>query len=271
MVLLEDLVKRPEKQYFPQFFQMVIDVSNGLGIACLWIYSNFVLFLLAFLIALYINFNFNTVMVGLIYLVPLIPAGLEADNAVRFLIVSFHNTVFGLIELVLFVITVRGTDATFDRHHIKQLVGHTLPIATALIGLSFVSRMTTVPVTWVELGAIMIVFFAGSILRVIATVQMGSRFKFDIVFREEQTLKTDQLYAFMRHPSYTAMMLVILAYAMTTHHWLAGGIGVSLGWVGFQYRIHHEEMALKQQFGDEFIKYRSNVGMWLPRLGGRDK
>ena len=250
---------------------MVIDVSGALGIACLWIYSNFVLFLLAFLIALYINFNFNTVMVGLIYLLPLIPAGLEAENAVRFLIVSFQNTVFGLIELVLFVITVRSADAAFDKDHIKQLIGHTLPIAVALMGLSFVSRMTPIPVTWVELGAIMFVFFAGSIMRVIATYQMGARFKFDIVFREEQTLKTDQLYAYMRHPSYTAMMLVILAYAMNTHHWVIGGVGVVLGWLGFQYRIYHEENALKQQFGEEYLKYRLKAGMWLPRLGGAGK
>ncbi|MFQ5443797.1 MAG: methyltransferase family protein [Nitrospinales bacterium] len=250
---------------------MVIDVSDGLGIACLWVYSNFTLFLIAFLIALYINFNFNTVMVGLIYLLPLIPAGLEAENAVRFLIVSFQNTVFGLIELVLFVITVRSADAAFDKSHIKQLIGHTLPIAAALMGLSFISRMTLIPVTWVELGAIMLVFFAGSILRVIATYQMGARFKFDIVFREEQTLKTDQLYATMRHPSYTAMMLVILAYAMNTHQWIIGGIGLALAWLGFQYRIYHEENALKQQFGEEYLKYHSNAGMWFPKLGGAGK
>lgn len=232
----------------------------------LWVYGNFVLFLAVFLAALYINFNFNTVIVGLIYLLPLVPVGLSLENADRFLLVSFHNLVYGIIELVLFVVTVRKTDITFDKEHVLQLFGHVLPIAAALIGLSFVSRMTTVPVTTVELALIMAVFFCGAGMRVLAVYQLGSvGFKFDIVFREEQKLKTDQLYGRMRHPAYTAMMLVVLAYALTTHGWLAGSLGMVSAWFGFQFRIFHEEKALAARYGLEYLEYRAKTGMWLPK------
>ncbi|MDE0848699.1 MAG: isoprenylcysteine carboxylmethyltransferase family protein, partial [Nitrospinaceae bacterium] len=98
-------------------------------------------------------------------------------------------------------------------------------------------------------------------------VQLGVlRFKFNIAFREKQTLKTDQLHGLMRHPTYTAMMLVILAYAVTTHSWLAGGLGTLSAWFGFQFRIHFEERALKEQFGVEYERYRSQTPMWLPFL-----
>ncbi|MGV7222534.1 MAG: methyltransferase family protein [Nitrospinales bacterium] len=231
----------------------------------IWIVCNFSLFLVAFIGSLYINFNFNMIMVGLIYLLPLIPLGYSAENADRFLIVSIQNTLFGLLELFIFAVTVKGGDATFDKEHIKQLFGHTLPIAVALIGLSYVSRATNISVSSAELMVICSIFFVGFIMRALAVYQIGkSAFKFDIVFRREQKLKEDQLYSLCRHPSYTAMMIVILAYAITTHSWIIGALGLLSAWFGFQYRIYHEELALKNQFGDEYIRYRNRTSMWFP-------
>lgn len=232
-----------------------------------WIVANFLVYLTVLIVALCINCNFTIIMVGMIYLLPLIPTGWEAVIGPRFVVQSIHNTVFGIIELVIFVITVKPADATFDRPHVKQLLGHTFPIAVALIGLSYVSRMSEVPLGKFELAIIMAVFAAGSIMRVVAVYQLGSQaFKFDIVFREKQTLRTEKLYSWIRHPSYTAMMIVILAYALSTHHWPAGGLGLVSAWFGFQYRIHHEEKALFEQFGERYVEYRNKTGMWLPKM-----
>lgn len=232
-----------------------------------WILTNFLIYLAVFVVALCINYNFTIIMVGMIYLLPLIPVGWEATIGPRFVVQSIHNMVFGIIELVIVVITVKPADTTFDRAHIKQLMGHTLPIAAALIGLSYVSRMSDIPMSQLELTVIMAIFVAGSIMRVVAVYQLGAQaFKFDIVFREQQTLRKKKLYGWIRHPSYTAMMIVILAYALTTHHWLAGGLGMVSAWFGFQYRIYHEENALLEQFGEEYVEYRSKTGMWFPKL-----
>jgi protein-S-isoprenylcysteine O-methyltransferase Ste14 len=232
-----------------------------------WIVANFFIYLVVFAVALCINYNFNIIMVGMIYLLPLIPIGWETAIGPRFVVQSIHNTVFGIIELVIFVITVRPTDAKFDRAHVKQLLGHTLPIAAALIGLSTISRMSIVPLGKLELAIIMAVFIVGSIIRVMAVYQLGSQaFKFDIIFREQQTLRTEKLYSWIRHPSYTAMMIVILAYALTTHHWLAGGLGLASAWFGFQYRIYHEEKALLEQFDEDYVAYRNKTGMWFPKM-----
>ena len=62
-------------------------------------------------------------------------------------------------------------------------------------------------------------------------------------------------------------MIVILAYALTTHRWEAGLLGLISAWFGFQYRIHHEEVALERQFGDPYRACRARTGMWLPRGG----
>ena len=230
-----------------------------------WINLNFGIYLTVFGWALICNFNFNIILVGCIYLAPLIPLGLTPENADRFLLVSFFNTIFGIIELIIFVVTVKREDMTFDRPFFVQLFGHSLPIGAALIGLSYVARMTAIPVAPVELTVILALFVWGSVMRVVAVYQLGAlAFKFDIAFRDKQTLKTDQLYGLMRHPSYTAMMIVIISYAVTTHSWIWAFIGILSAWFGFQFRIYHEEKALAEQYGSDYDNFRSKSGMWLP-------
>lgn len=240
---------------------------NSLNLVQLWLYANLILYIAVFAIALFINFNFNAIMVGIIYLVPLIPIGVNPENAIRFLMVSFHNTIFGIIELVIFTITIRQEDITFDKEFIKQLAGHTLPIAIALIGLSYVARASTAPLPTWEFIAIVSSFILGAILRVLAVYQIGAvAFKFDIVFRDKQRLKIDQLYRYLRHPSYAAMMIVIFAYALTTHNLVFGVLGMISGWFGFHYRIIYEDKALEKQFGQEYKDYHARTGTWFPRL-----
>ena len=242
-------------------------IMNSLNLVQFWLYANLTLYIIAFALALFINFNFNAIMVGIIYLVPLIPFGVNSENAIRFLIVSFHNTVFGIIELVIFTITIRREDITFDKEFIKQLFGHTLPIAVALIGLSFIARATTAPLPIWEFIAITFSFILGAILRVLAVYQIVAvAFKFDIAFREKQQLKTDQLYSYLRHPSYAAMMIVIFAYALATHNLVLGVLGMISGWFGFHYRIIYEDKALEGQFGQEYKDYKAKTGTWFPKL-----
>jgi len=223
------------------------------------------LYLIVFAVSLLRNGNFNTILVGLTYMAPLVPLGMTPGNEARFLTVSLLNTIFGIIELVIFVRTVKPGDVKFDAEFFQQLTGHVLPIILALLGLSFLARATEVPISWTELAIITALFIFGSVMRVVAVCQLGKTgFKFDIVFREDQKLKTTQLYSLIRHPSYTAMMIVILAYAVTAHSWTFGVIGIISAWFGFQYRIYYEEKALAEQFGKEYQDYRGSTGMWLP-------
>ena len=233
--------------------------------APLLIYINFFVFLVIFVVAVTRNSNFNTFLIGFTYLAPLIPFGFNPENIERFLLVSYFNLIFGIIEVVVFVITVKPGDTPFDQDHLKQLFGHTLPIIAALLSLSFLGRSTEIPLSAFELGVIIFLFMLGSAMRVIAIYQIGAlAFKFDIVFRNEQKLKTDQLYSLMRHPSYTAMMIVVISYAMVTHSLFFGIFGVLIAWIGFQYRIYHEERELVDQFGEEYQAFRSSTGMWFP-------
>ena len=235
--------------------------------AILLLQINFVFFSAIFLFCLFSNFNFNIVLVGITYLLPLVPFWLGSAPAERILIVSYCNLIFGIIEVVFFSLTERPEDINFNKAYIQQLFGHVLPIVVALLGMSFISRSTLILVGPVELSIIVLLFTVGCSIRILAIAQLGVlRFKFNIAFREQQTLKTDQLHGYMRHPTYTAMMLVVLAYAVTTHSWYVGIAGILSSCFGFQFRIHFEEQALKEQFGEEYDNYRVKTPMWLPFL-----
>ena len=235
--------------------------------AILLLQINFVFFSAIFLFCLFRNFNFNIVLVGITYLLPLVPFWLGSAPAERILIVSYCNLIFGIIEVVFFSLTERPEDIKFNKAYIQQLFGHVLPIVVALLGMSFISRSTLILVGPVELSIIVLLFTAGCSMRILAIAQLGVlRFKFNIAFREQQTLKTDQLHGYMRHPTYTAMMLVVLAYAVTTQSLYVGIAGILSAWFGFQFRIHFEEQALKEQFGEEYDNYRVKTPMWLPFL-----
>ena len=223
---------------------------------------NFVFYCAVFIICLIKNYNFNIILVGLTYLAPIIPLGMTDANIERFLIVSYCNLIFGTIEVIFFALTERPEDIIFDKAYFQQLWGHVMPIVIALMGMSFVSRASDAPVKLLEAIIITLVFFLGSTIRIWAIAQLGVlRFKFNIAFREKQTLKTDGLHGLVRHPTYTAMMLVVIAYAITTHSWVAGILGILSAVFGFQFRIHFEEIALQQQYGKEYERYRANSPM----------
>ena len=151
---------------------------------------NFVFYCAVFIICLIKNYNFNIILVGLTYLAPIIPLGMTDANIERFLIVSYCNLIFGTIEVIFFVLTERPEDITFDKAYFQQLWGHVMPIVIALMGMSFVSRASDAPVKLLEAIIITLVFFLGSTIRIWAIAQLGVlRFKFNIAFREKQTLK----------------------------------------------------------------------------------
>ena len=215
--------------------------------AILLLQINFALFATIFLFCLFRSFNLNIILVGLTYLLPLVPWWLGSAQVDRILIVSYSNLIFGIIEIVFFTLTERQEDVKFNKAYLQQLFGHVLPIIAALIGMSFVSRTTLIPVETWELFLIATLFTFGTTLRILAISQLGLlRFKFNIAFREKQTLKTDQLHSYMRHPTYTGMMIVIIAYAVIAHSLTWGVLGIASALVGFQYRIYHEENTFLQ-------------------------
>ncbi len=111
-------------------------------------------------------------------------------------------------------------------------------------------------------GAALVV--AGVLFRWFAIISLGKMFTTNVSIQNEHKLKTDGLYAVLRHPSYTGSLMSFL------------GLGISLGNIyslvvvfipvtlAFLYRIKVEEDALSKHFGEKYEVYKSHTKKLIP-------
>jgi len=83
---------------------------------------------------------------------------------------------------------------------------------------------------------------------------------------KEQALVTSGPYQSIRHPIYTAFLLIMGATLLISANWLIG-----LSWIGMTAleiasRIGFEESLMLEYFGDQYRDYMKKTGRLLPRL-----
>jgi protein-S-isoprenylcysteine O-methyltransferase Ste14 len=130
-----------------------------------------------------------------------------------------------------------------------EFIGHTAP-ATMFGGAH-----------WLKLAAV-VVLIAGLIVRWTAILSLGKAFSANVAIRGSQTIYQSGLYRWVRHPSYTGLLLVFVAIALHERNWMAAAILLPLTTAAVLYRIHVEEAALHEAFGAEYEAY-SKVTMRL--------
>jgi protein-S-isoprenylcysteine O-methyltransferase Ste14 len=82
----------------------------------------------------------------------------------------------------------------------------------------------------------------------------------------EQTFVTGGPYRRIRHPIYTAFLMIMSATLFISANWFVG-----LAWIGMTSlevasRIRFEEEIMVERFGDEYLAYMEGTGRLLPRL-----
>lgn len=95
---------------------------------------------------------------------------------------------------------------------------------------------------------------------------LGANFTPALRLREQHTLVTSGPYRYVRHPMYTAAVLM----------WLASGLIAANGFIGlgsFAFlsfalkRIPDEEAMMVEAFGEEYRSYQQRTGALFPKLG----
>jgi protein-S-isoprenylcysteine O-methyltransferase Ste14 len=106
-------------------------------------------------------------------------------------------------------------------------------------------------------------FFAGSILRLAAVFVLGRRFSGLVAIQPGHQLKTDGLYHYIRHPSYTGLIASMIGYVLI----FRSMIGLLLNILLFLFlvsRMNDEESFLEAHFGDEYRNYRLRTRRLVP-------
>jgi len=81
-----------------------------------------------------------------------------------------------------------------------------------------------------------------------------------------QTLTRTGPYRRVRHPMYSAFLIILSAPLLVTANWVVG-----LSWIGataieVAARVRFEEALLAETFGDDYYDYAQQTGRLLPRL-----
>jgi protein-S-isoprenylcysteine O-methyltransferase Ste14 len=106
-------------------------------------------------------------------------------------------------------------------------------------------------------------FFAGSILRLAAVFVLGRRFSGLVAIQPGHQLKIDGLYRYIRHPSYTGLIVSMIGYALI----FRSVIGLLLNILLFLFlvsRMNDEERFLEAHFGDKYRTYRLRTRRLVP-------
>ena len=122
-------------------------------------------------------------------------------------------------------------------------------------------------VRWVVFSLGVLVITVGAALRLWAIVTLGRWFTYDVRVTEGQAVVDRGPYRWVRHPSYTGVLLVLLGMGLTFGNWLSVLLAVTLPTVGLVRRIRVEESALLTAIGRPYEQYaegrpRLFPGVW---------
>ncbi|MGC2618251.1 MAG: isoprenylcysteine carboxylmethyltransferase family protein [Acidobacteriaceae bacterium] len=117
--------------------------------------------------------------------------------------------------------------------------------------------------TWLRPVAL-VIFILGLVLRGVAVFNLGRAFSANVALRAGQQLKRTGLYRIVRHPSYFGLELILLALGLHARTWVCLAEVMIPCTLALLYRIHVEEIALRQAFGAEYEDYSRTTKRLFP-------
>lgn len=105
---------------------------------------------------------------------------------------------------------------------------------------------------------------AGIALRLYAITVLGAFFTTTVAVAAEQTVIDWGPYRFIRHPSYTGLLLILLGLGLSLTNWLSLLFIMGGALLGLSYRIRVEERVLKEHLGQRYQEYMQRTKRLIP-------
>lgn len=107
---------------------------------------------------------------------------------------------------------------------------------------------------------------AGVIIRQWAVAILGGYFSHVIGVQKDQRVVQTGPYRFIRHPSYTGILLLLVGMALVFQTWGAVLVtGLSFG-LAYGYRMLYEEKFLTKELGSSYAEYMKRTKRIIPFL-----
>jgi protein-S-isoprenylcysteine O-methyltransferase Ste14 len=121
-------------------------------------------------------------------------------------------------------------------------------------------------IRWIVFVAGLVAIVGGSALREWAVITLGASFTFDVRVASDQRVVTNGPYRFVRHPSYTGLVLSYTGLGLAFGNWLCLAVLVILPTAGLAYRIGVEEAALRGKLGSAYEKFAAGRKRLVPGI-----
>jgi protein-S-isoprenylcysteine O-methyltransferase Ste14 len=95
---------------------------------------------------------------------------------------------------------------------------------------------------------------------------LGRNWSVSLDLRESHTLVTSGVYAYVRHPMYSAFWLMALGQLLLLPNWIAGPAGLLGFGTLFFGRVYREEAMMIAGFGDAYRAYMGRTARVVPWL-----
>jgi len=183
------------------------------------------------------------------------------------LIIASTIWIFAEVYLVLRDNSRGKGKTTIDRrtrnyNFISLIIAISCAALVSWIPLFQFNRRGTSVVFWI--GIIIIVL--GLFLRYWSINILGKYFRTTVEVEESQKIVEKGPYKFIRHPSYSGIILFCIGYGLAVQNWLSLIIAISLPTIALLYRIKIEEEALVKGIGTDYEAYQKKTKKLIPGI-----
>ncbi|MFL6416558.1 MAG: methyltransferase family protein [Bryobacteraceae bacterium] len=104
----------------------------------------------------------------------------------------------------------------------------------------------------------------GLAVRWMAILKLGRSFTANVVIQDEQRVEKTGVFRVIRHPSYAGLLIIFTGIGLQTRSWTGFLIILVPITTTLLYRIHIEEAALRNAFGEEYRSYCRSTKRLIP-------
>lgn len=171
-----------------------------------------------------------------------------------------------LFEILLIVRDRRHGRGRADADRGTRLLNAFLVVGTVVVAGDLSTAVHVLPVpgaTWFR-GAGLVIVCLGFALRVWAITTLGAAFRTTVEVDQGQPVITSGPYRWVRHPSYTGMLVITLGFGIAFASWLSLLLCAVLPPLALLRRITIEESEMVRVAGEPYHAYSARTKRLIP-------
>jgi len=135
-----------------------------------------------------------------------------------------------------------------------------------VVGIALANYTRNEPEATITMGIGALIFFLGGLLQLTARKQLHEDKTFEERLSAGFSAAQTGLYAKIRYPGKSALLLLMLGLCLALGSWWALGLLMILFFPSLLFRISQEERALLDKFGDRWLDYRQETKKLIPGI-----